>query len=113
MEPPRRLRSEMPRNQAKAKTTITPTMSEGTVGRKISAGSTPRAAAVTGSSTEQLLLDALGDGEYSAESAAEAAGVSRATAQRRLASMARQGIVQVRLRYGATGRPEHFYSKPV
>lgn len=63
------------------------------------------------SSTEQLLLEALGEGELSASQAAEAAGVSRATAQRRLASMATQGIVQVRLRYGDTGRPEHLYSK--
>lgn len=71
------------------------------------------AVTVTSSSTEQLLLDALGDGEHSAAAAAETAGVSRATAQRRLAAMATQGVVQVRLRYGATGRPEHLYSKLV
>ena len=63
------------------------------------------------SSTEQLLLDALGAGELSAAEAAEIAGVSRPTAQRRLATMASQGIVQIRLRYGAAGRPEHLYSK--
>lgn len=63
------------------------------------------------SSTEQLLLDALGSGELSATAAAEIAGVSRPTAQRRLATMASQGIVQIRLRYGVAGRPEHLYSK--
>ncbi|WP_018298121.1 response regulator [Corynebacterium lubricantis] len=68
-------------------------------------------APVSSSSTEQLLLDALGNRELSAAAAAEAAGVSRATAQRRLAAMAAQGVVHVRLNYGATGRPEHLYSK--
>lgn len=67
--------------------------------------------ATSRSSTEQLLLDALGDGELSASEAAERAGVSRATAQRWLASMAGQGVVEVRLRYGNSGRPEHLYSR--
>lgn len=68
-------------------------------------------AAVSRSATEQLLLDALDGQELSAAEAAELAGVSRATAQRRLAAMASQGIVQVRLRYGQSGRPEHLYSR--
>jgi two-component system, CitB family, response regulator len=68
---------------------------------------------VARSATEQLLLDALGEAEHSAAEAAEIAGVSRATAQRRLAAMATQGVVQVRLRYGSSGRPEHLYSKLV
>ncbi|MGP6174315.1 response regulator [Corynebacterium sp. A21] len=63
------------------------------------------------SATEQLMLEALGEGELSAAEVAERTGVSRATAQRRLASMASQGVVQVRLRYGSSGRPEHLYSK--
>ena len=67
---------------------------------------------VSRSATEQLLLDALGGGELSATEAAELAGVSRATAQRRLAAMASSGLVQVRLRYGQSGRPEHLYSRP-
>lgn len=67
---------------------------------------------VSRSATEQLLLDALGNGELSATEAAELAGVSRATAQRRLAAMASSGLVQVRLRYGQSGRPEHLYSRP-
>lgn len=71
----------------------------------------PAGTVVSRSSTEQLLLDALGQGEFSAAEAAEIAGVSRATAQRRLAGMASQGVVQVRLRYGTSGRPEHLYSK--
>lgn len=66
---------------------------------------------VSSSSTEQVLLDALGERELSAAEAAELAGVSRATAQRRLATMASQGVVQIRLRYGVAGRPEHLYSK--
>ncbi|WP_288118785.1 hypothetical protein [Microbacterium sp. 69-7] len=40
---------------------------------------------------------------------ADRAGVSRATAQRHLATWATRGIVDVRLRYGTTGRPEHRY----
>ncbi|MFP7365278.1 response regulator [Corynebacterium callunae] len=64
------------------------------------------------SATEQLLLDALQGQEISAAEAAEIAGVSRATAQRRLASMASQGVVEVRLKYGQSGRPEHLYSRP-
>ncbi|NLF91560.1 MAG: MarR family transcriptional regulator, partial [Corynebacterium marinum] len=74
-------------------------------------GQTSGAVVVSRSATEQLLLDALGEGELSAAEAAERAGVSRATAQRRLATMAGQGVVQVRLRYGTSGRPEHLYSK--
>ena len=52
-----------------------------------------------------------GDGELAAADAAERAGVSRATAQRRLAAMASEGAVHVRLRYGRSGRPEHLYSR--
>ncbi|WP_410619183.1 response regulator [Amycolatopsis sp. cmx-8-4] len=45
-------------------------------------------------------------------SAAEVAGelgMARATAQRYLTALAESGTVQMRLRYGATGRPEHEY----
>lgn len=61
------------------------------------------------SATEELLLEALGGGEYSASEAGQRAGVSRATAQRRLADLAARGMVTVRLRYGSSGRPEHLY----
>ena len=40
---------------------------------------------------------------------AEQIGISRATAQRYLAELARQGRAELRLHYGATGRPEHRY----
>jgi two-component system CitB family response regulator len=44
-----------------------------------------------------------------AQAIAEAIGVSRATAQRYLADLARAGRVDLTLRYGTTGRPEHRY----
>lgn len=68
-------------------------------------------ASPSASATEQLMLDALGDGELSASEVARLAGVSRATAQRRLAAMAGRGILEVRLRYGTSGRPEHLYAR--
>jgi len=64
---------------------------------------------VSRSATEQVLLEALGDDESSASEIADRAGVSRATAQRHLSAMAGRGVVDVRLRYGTTGRPEHRY----
>lgn len=57
--------------------------------------------------TEQTVLAALGDDEASATEVAERIGVSRATAQRHLTALAERGLVQVSLRYGSTGRPEH------
>jgi two-component system CitB family response regulator len=45
-------------------------------------------------------------------SAAEVAaqlGIARATAQRYLTALADSGAVEMRLRYGVTGRPEHEY----
>ncbi|WP_353111921.1 response regulator [Microbacterium sp.] len=62
------------------------------------------------SATEQLVLEALGDEEASAAEVGERVGISRATAQRHLAALAARSIVEVRLRYGATGRPEHRYA---
>lgn len=40
---------------------------------------------------------------------ADELGISRATAQRYLAALARDGTAEMRLRYGTTGRPEHRY----
>jgi response regulator of citrate/malate metabolism len=40
---------------------------------------------------------------------ADSLGISRATAQRYLAALARDGVAEMRLRYGSTGRPEHRY----
>ncbi|MGI5136058.1 MULTISPECIES: response regulator [unclassified Streptomyces] len=45
----------------------------------------------------------------SAMEAAELTGVSRATAQRYLSYLVKEGMVRLELRYGTTGRPEHLY----
>lgn len=51
-----------------------------------------------------------GSGEdLSAAEIAGQIGISRSTAQRYLAELARQGKVELRLHYGAAGRPEHRY----
>jgi two-component system CitB family response regulator len=47
--------------------------------------------------------------DVSAAEIAEEVGISRSTAQRYLAELARQGKIELRLHYGATGRPEHRY----
>lgn len=63
------------------------------------------------SATEQLVIAALeGDGESSAAEIGERVGISRATAQRHLAALTARAVVEVRLRYGSTGRPEHRYA---
>jgi len=60
------------------------------------------------SPTKQLVLQALraAEGPMSSAEVATAIGVSRATAQRYLATLAAAGEVKTRLRYGTTGRPE-------
>ncbi|MDJ0347395.1 helix-turn-helix domain-containing protein [Streptomyces sp. H10-C2] len=47
--------------------------------------------------------------DLSATDIAELTGVSRATAQRYLSYLTREGMVHLELRYGTTGRPEHRY----
>lgn len=47
--------------------------------------------------------------ELSAGEVAASIGVSRSTAQRYLSDLVRQGTVELRLHYGAAGRPEHRY----
>lgn len=65
------------------------------------------------SATEAAVLESLLPGEqYSAAEVAERVGVSRATAQRYLSSLADDGAVEIQLRYGSTGRPEHRYGVP-
>jgi response regulator of citrate/malate metabolism len=47
--------------------------------------------------------------DVSAAELATTVGISRPTAQRYLSQLAQQGTVEIILRYGATGRPEHRY----
>ncbi|MDI5965578.1 response regulator [Streptomyces sp. SL13] len=47
--------------------------------------------------------------DLSAAEVAESTGVSRATAQRYLSYLVREGLASLELRYGSTGRPEHRY----
>jgi two-component system CitB family response regulator len=59
------------------------------------------------------VLESLVPGEqYSAADVAARVGVSRATAQRYLSALADDGAVDIQLRYGTTGRPEHRYGIP-
>lgn len=55
----------------------------------------------------EILLASSGD--VSAADIAEKVGISRSTAQRYLAELARQGKIELHLHYGTTGRPEHRY----
>ncbi|AGL19811.1 response regulator [Actinoplanes sp. N902-109] len=61
--------------------------------------------------TVRLVRDALrrSPGPRTAAEIADDLGISRATAQRYLAALARDGAADMRLRYGVTGRPEHRY----
>jgi two-component system CitB family response regulator len=61
--------------------------------------------------TVRLVSEALrrSAGPRTAAEIADELGISRATAQRYLAALARDGTAEMRLRYGATGRPEHRY----
>ena len=61
---------------------------------------------------EQLLSQTLvsdRDADLSAAEVAERTGMSRATAQRYLSHLHELGRVEIRLRYGSGGRPEHGY----
>jgi response regulator of citrate/malate metabolism len=62
-------------------------------------------------STMRLVRDAVRAAapDMSAAELAARLGISRPTAQRYLSQLAQQGIVEVILRYGTTGRPEHRY----
>ena len=48
-------------------------------------------------------------GDLSAEDVAERTGMSRVTSRRYLDRLARSGLVEVTMRYGKAGRPEHRY----
>jgi two-component system CitB family response regulator len=49
------------------------------------------------------------DDSVSAVEVAKRVGISRATAQRYLSSLAQADVVRLELNYGSTGRPEHRY----
>src|SRR5258708_21746977 len=57
---------------------------------------------------EQLLADS-DSSDLSAAEVAERTGMSRTTAQRYLTHLHELGRVDIRLRYGSGGRPEHGY----
>jgi response regulator of citrate/malate metabolism len=61
--------------------------------------------------TLELVIDALreADDEVTAVAIAERTGISRGTARRYLEYLALTGAIELSLRYGATGRPEHLY----
>jgi response regulator of citrate/malate metabolism len=65
--------------------------------------SAPTLAAVQGA------FDGAGETDLSAAQVAEKAGISRPTAQRYLAYLVRAGALEIHLRYGTAGRPEHRY----
>jgi response regulator of citrate/malate metabolism len=48
--------------------------------------------------------------DLSAAEVAKQAGIGRSTAHRYLTELVRQGKIELRLHYGAAGRPEHHYS---
>ena len=62
-------------------------------------------------STMNLVRDAVRAAapDVSAAELATMLGISRPTAQRYLSQLAQQGTVEIVLRYGTTGRPEHRY----
>ncbi|MFE3226897.1 response regulator [Nocardia sp. NPDC059228] len=66
------------------------------------------------SPTKDLVLQAVrnADTPMSAAQVSAAIGISRATAQRYLASLVGVGDLRMQLRYGSTGRPEQEYSAP-
>lgn len=73
------------------------------------AGAMPKGrSAVTADAVRDALQAA--DDALTAQEVAEATGVSRATAQRYLADLVTAGRVELGLRYGSTGRPEHRYT---
>jgi response regulator of citrate/malate metabolism len=64
------------------------------------------------SPTLQLVADAVraAEGDISAAEVARRCGISRGTARRYLEFLAASGTLELNLRYGAAGRPEHRYS---
>ncbi|GAB2804869.1 response regulator [Streptomyces daliensis] len=77
-------------------------------------GNSRRTSTAAHAVTRELVLGAVQDatGPLSAGEVAALVGVSRATAQRYLADMVGRGLLRMRLRYGAAGRPEQEYRVP-
>jgi len=71
----------------------------------------PRPAKGHSAPTLALVREAIrgADRDLSAAEVAELVGISRPTAQRYLSYLVEHGAVQLHLRYGSTGRPEHRY----
>jgi len=61
--------------------------------------------------TLELVIDALRDADedVTAVAVSERSGISRGTARRYLEYLALTGAIELSLRYGTTGRPEHLY----
>jgi response regulator of citrate/malate metabolism len=61
--------------------------------------------------TLELVIDALRDADedVTAVAVSERTGISRGTARRYLEYLALTGAIELSLRYGTTGRPEHLY----
>jgi len=79
--------------------------------RMLHDGDRPAAPKGQSAVTVRLVSEALrtAGAPRTAAEVADELGISRATAQRYLAALARDGAAEMRLRYGATGRPEHRY----
>ncbi|WP_069167315.1 response regulator transcription factor [Nocardia altamirensis] len=75
-------------------------------------GATSAAPTAVASPTKDLVLQSIAEAgtPLSAGEVATAIGISRATAQRYLATLVATGTLRMRLRYGSTGRPEQEYS---
>jgi response regulator of citrate/malate metabolism len=56
-------------------------------------------------------FDGAGEDDLSAAEVAARAGISRPTAQRYLSHLVRTGALEIHLRYGTAGRPEHRYRR--
>ena len=80
--------------------------------RALHEGDTPAVPKGRSSATTRLVLDALRQAAdpVSAAEIADRLGISRATAQRYLAGLTRDGQASMSLRYGSSGRPEHQYT---
>ncbi|GAB0106700.1 response regulator [Nocardia sp. JMUB6875] len=80
----------------------------------VASGTAAAGAVAAASPTKDLVLQAVqaADAPMSAAQVSAAIGISRATAQRYLATLVGAGDLRMQLRYGSTGRPEQEYSAP-